>query len=70
MKYNFKLVFIIPQNVVNIETRLNNSRKILSSINLRNAAINDNNNQGFTFDRIDEFNIITKADRKDMTYDF
>ena len=35
-----------------------------------NDAINDINNQGYTFDRIDEFRFITIADRKDMTYDF
>ena len=32
--------------------------------------IDDPNNQGYTFDRIYEFNIIKIADKMDMTHDF
>ena len=42
----------------------------MSSGYLLNGAINDINNQGYFFDRIDEFNIITIADKMDLTYDF
>ena len=42
----------------------------MSSGYLLNDAINDINIQGYTFDRIDEFNIIAIVDKKDMTYDF
>ena len=37
---------------------------------LLNDAINNTDNQGYTFDRIDEFNIITIADKMHMTHDF
>ena len=56
--------------MVNIETSPYNSRITMFSGYLLNDAINDINNQGHTFDRIDEFNIITIADKMDMTYDF
>ena len=62
IKYNFKLVFNKPQYVVNIETIPHNSRITMRSGYLLNDAINDINNQGYTFDRIEEFNIITIAD--------
>ena len=34
------------------------------------VVTNDFNNEGYTFDRIHEINTITKADIKEMTYDF
>ena len=70
IKYNFKLVFINPQYWVNIETTPHSSRIIMSSEYLLNDAINDINNQGYTFDHKDEFNIIMIADKMDITYDF
>ena len=33
-------------------------------------VIKDYNDKGYTLDCIDEFNIITIADERDMTYDF
>ena len=69
-KYNFKLVFNNPQYVVNIETSPCNSRKIISAGDLLDEVNNDINNQGYTFDCIDEFNFITIADKMDMTYNF
>ena len=33
-------------------------------------VINEYNYKGYTFNRIDELNIITIADRRDKTYDF
>ena len=70
IKYNFKLVFSNPQHVMNIETSPHTSRITLSSGYLLNDAITDIDNQGYTFDRINEFNILTIADKMDMTYDF
>ena len=35
-----------------------------------NDAINDINNQRYTFNGIDEFNIITTFDEMDMTYEY
>ena len=69
-KYNLKLVSNNPQYVVNIETSLHTSRITLSLRYLLNDAINVINNQGYTFNRIDECNIITIADKMVMTYDF
>ena len=67
IKYNFNLVFNNSQHVVNIETSPHNSRVTMSSGYLLNDAIS---NQGYTFDRIDEFKIIAIVDKMDMTYDF
>ena len=53
--------------MVNIETSPHNSRITMSSGYLLNDAMN---NQGYTFDHIDEFNNMTIADKLDMTYDF
>ena len=69
-KNNFQLVSNNPHFVVNIETNSPNNRIIFSWGCLLDDAINDINNQGYTFDRIDELNIITIADKMDMTYDF
>ena len=55
---------------MNIETSPNNSRLTMFSGYLLNDAANDNNNQGHTFHRIDEFSIITIADKMNKTYDF
>ena len=56
--------------MVNIETSLHNSRIMRSSGYLLNDAINDINNQGYTFDRIDELDIITIADKMNMACAF
>ena len=69
-KYKFKLVFNKQQYVVNIETNPRTRCVILSSGYLLDEAINDVNIQGYTFDHIDEFNIVTIADKMDMTYVF
>ena len=37
---------------------------------LLNDAINDITNQGYAFDSIDEFKIITIADKMDMTHKY
>ena len=58
------------QYAVIIETSPQNNRITISSAYLLNDANNDINNQGYTFDRIDEFNIITIADKMDMLYHF
>ena len=56
--------------MVNIKTSPHNSPITMSSGYLLNDANNDSDNQAYTFDHIDEFNIKTKADKMDMTYDF
>ena len=53
MEYNFKIVFNKTQYVVNIETNPRNSCITMSPGCLLNDAINDINNQRYTFDRID-----------------
>ena len=71
-KYNFKLIFNNSQYVANIKTSPHNIRITMSSGYLLKEAFNDINNQGctFTFDRIDELNIIAIADKIDLTNDF
>ena len=56
--------------MLNIETSPHNSRITTSSGYLLNDTIKDIEIQGYTFDRIDEFNFITTADKMDMTYYF
>ena len=55
---------------MNNKTSPHNSYKTITSGYLPNGAINDFNNQGYFFDRIGEFIIITIAEKMDMTNDF
>ena len=70
IKNAFNLVFNNPQYVVNIETSPHKSRITLSLGYLLNDVINAISNRGYIFDRIDEFNIITIADKMDMTHKY
>ena len=70
IKYDFKLVFKTYENSPHLKSSLSNSKKMLYWKSVSKDEINEYKYKGYTFNRIDELNIITIADRRDMTYDF
>ena len=67
MKHFFKIVFTNYENSPHLKSVLF-SNKILSSWKkILEDVINGFNKKGYTFDRIDELNIIRIADKMDMS---
>ena len=69
-KYVFKLVLNNCENSPHLKSSLFNSKIMFSWNIFLEDVINDYNNKGYTFDGIDELNIVTIADKMDMSLDF
>ena len=70
IKYDFKLVFNNYEDSPHIKSTLFNSKIMFSWKSSLEDVINEYINKGYTLNRIDELNIITIADKMDMSYDF
>ena len=70
IRYDFKLVFKNPEKSPQNKTGIFDDKVLISWKNLLEDVINDFKNQGYSFDHIAEMNIITFANKLDMSYDF
>ena len=70
IKNDFKLVFNSYEHRPHLKSSLFDSKIMFPWKSLIKDVINDYFKKGYTFDCIDAINIITIADKRDMTYDF
>ena len=70
IKYDFNLVFNNYENLPHLYSSLSNSKIMFCLKSVLKDVINEYNNKGYTFNRKVELNVITKAHKRDMTYDF
>ena len=69
-KNDFKLVFSSYEDCPHLNCGYLNNHMIFPWPNVVEEVMDDYKYKGYTFDRIDELNIITIADKMDMSYDF
>ena len=70
IEYDFKLVFNKNENSPHVKSGFFINKILISWKKFSKDVINDYNNKKYTFNRIDELNIITIADKMDMSNDF
>ena len=70
IKCVFKLVFNNYEDPPHLKSTLFNSKIMFSWKSFLEDVLNDYNKKRYTFNRIDETNIIKIADKMDISYDF
>ena len=66
----FNLVFIDNKNCPYVTSKLSDDKIMISWSNFFKKVISDFNDKGYKFNHTAEMNIITMAQRMDMSYDF
>ena len=70
IKNDFDLVSSNYEDCSHLKCDYLNNNIVFSWQNVLEEVIDDYKDKGYTFDQIDELNIITIADKMDMSYDF
>ena len=70
IKNDFELVSSKYEHCPHLKCDYLNNTIVFSWQKVLEEVVDDYKDKGYTFDRIDELNIITIADKMDMSYDF
>ena len=69
-KCEFKLVFFDHQYCPYVTSKLSDNKTMISWSSFLEKVFDDFRNQAYTFNHLAEMNIITIANKMDMSYDF